>query len=408
MTSVNQYRIPSWEFILIAISTIYFIVPSVQMMVPFYAFLPIEIFYSFYLLSKRYIDTSVFAQYVLLIFFISLLYALLTDPVSIADDISYRTTKRFLSKFMQYSCMFFPLLFLKRCIMVGTQRQNTRLLGISVISMLIACQSILDLIVENSLAAREFSVEESTKDMEGFVVAYPFVYGMSFVFVLTIFLAIKIRIKNFILKCIFAILALFFLYFLLKAQFTLALLTSILSILILLMREIKRLDTFILFLCFCFPFLIILPELFRFVITALPEVLSSRFGEVYDFYMGNSMNDDSDLLGRFALYEKSIQAFLNSPIWGNRTVDFDGHATYLMVWADLGIIGGIPIFTLLFRSKRVVSKLLGKLSFYFTPFFIHLFLNGLTNPIHASLQIYICVWFLIPLSLYAFSSKIKI
>ena len=408
MLRVNQYRIPNWEFILICVCTIYYIVPGMQAIFPFYFFLVIEIFYSFYLISINKVNTREICKFVTLIFFIALLYALLTDAASIAQNVSHRSLKRFLSKFMQYSCMFFPLLFFKRCVIAGTRKQNLILLSISVLAMIMACGPILEMIARNPLAARDFGDKEMSQDIENFMPPYPFVYGMTFAFLCVCFFAKKVDSRFVVLKFVFIGFSVFFFYFLFKSQFTLALLTTIFSLSIIFVRDIRRFDLKFLFLCGVFIFFAFLPILLDAIIPLLPEMLANRFGEIYDFYTGNTVNDDSDLMGRLDLYARSIAAFFHSPIWGNRYLDFDGHATYLTVWADLGILGGIPLFTLLFKSKRMVSKLLGNMYMLFTPFFIHLFLNGFTNPIHASLQIYICLWFLIPLCLHTFSNKIKL
>ena len=107
-------RLPFWEFALILFSTIYFIVPGIAAMFPFYVFLFVEIFYSAYLIFKRYIKASTFFKFAALIVLVALMYTFLNDAGSISSFVSNRLLKRFISKFMQYSCMFFPLIFLKR------------------------------------------------------------------------------------------------------------------------------------------------------------------------------------------------------------------------------------------------------------------------------------------------------
>lgn len=408
MTHLIKNHLSVWEYLFICVCTLYFIIPSFQAKYPFYIFLVIEVLYSFYLILQRRVNFQQFIKFTFLIIFVAFLYAVLTDAGSLDQNISNRLLKRFLSKLSQYSCMFFPLLFLNRCIIAGTRKQNIMLLGISLFAILMSCKPILELIEIDPMAARDFGNDVNSQDREDFIPAYPFVYAITFVFLCVSLFAKKIYLKFPVLKCLFGVFSLFFFYFLLKCQYTLSVITSILTLIIILYRDIKRIEIKILFLILFFLFLFFFSEILYCTIQYMPDMVANRLGEVYDLYTGNITNSDSDLIGRLDLYSKSISAFFDSPIWGNRKLDFDGHATYLMVWADLGILGGISVFSLLFMSKRVVAKLLGRMSFWFTPFFIHLLFNGFTNPIHASMHIYICLWFLIPLSLYVFSNKINL
>ena len=88
-----------------------------------------------------------------------------------------------------------------------------------------------------------------------------------------------------------------------------------------------------------------------------------------------------------------------SPLWGHRQLGFDGHATFLTVLADTGIIGGIPFFALLSSIyKRVKAQLTNGIP-QFKVIFIMFIMMGLTNPIHASFPLGLAVWFLAPLTI---------
>lgn len=395
-------RLPFWEFALILFSTIYFIVPGIAAMFPFYVFLFVEIFYSAYLIFKRYIKASTFFKFAALIVLVALMYTFLNDAGSISSFVSNRLLKRFISKFMQYSCMFFPLIFLKRFIQSASDKQSKVLILASITSFILASIPVLQLIAIDPLAARDFGQEQEGN----FIPPFPFVYGMTFVFVGSFLFVKNTNPKYWVFRSLSLLVLLFSFYFLLQSQFTLSLVTSFITIVLIITCGMKSSGTRLVFIYFIFLLLCVIPFLLEYlIIPNVPDMLASRFEEVQSFFTGN-LSDDSDLAGRFELYGKSIAAFFRSPLIGNRYLDFDGHATYLMVWADLGILGGVAVFSLLFRAKKLVQTLIVDVAPLFLPCFLHLFLNGLTNPIHASLQIYITLWFIIPLTLNTYKSKL--
>ena len=97
------------------------------------------------------------------------------------------------------------------------------------------------------------------------------------------------------------------------------------------------------------------------------------------------------------LYKKSIIAFLHSPIWGNKSLDFYGHATFLVIPAMLGLLGAIPFYYVYFHSYKKIKKNLGKNAKQFMPIFTVLLFVGFTNPIDAALPLMFVTWFLAPL-----------
>ena len=399
--------IPLWEYLFIVACVLYYIIPGSNLIFPFYYVLFIQLAYSIYLLINRYIDSKVYVRMFALIIFLALLYALLTDPASIGQDVSDIVLKRFASKLMQYSCMFFPILLFKRCKQFGSKKRNIILVIIAISSMCVVCHSVIELVKVNPLAARDFGFEAHNKHIENFVAAYPFVYGMTFMFVATFILAKNLHRRYLKLKLLLILLCLFFLYFLYKSQFTLAILTSFITIGYTIIRGMRSVGTRVLEVMLIIVFLFVFPYLLEFIIIPnLPEMLADRFGEIRDFFHGNS-DQYSDLKGRLFLYKKTIRAFVGSPILGNRSLPFDGHATYLTVWADLGILGGSILVALLVRANRIMRKYLDSIYVLFAPLMVHLLLNGFTNPIHAALPIYICLWFVIPLAILTFADKLK-
>ena len=296
---------------------------------------------------------------------------------------SHRELKRFVSKLMQYSGMFFPIVLYKRCKHYGSKNRNIILVIIAIVAMCAVCHSVLELIKINPLAARDFGFEERNKHIENLCRRY-----------------LK-------LKLILILLCLFFLYFLYKAQFTLAILTSFITIVFVIIRDMRSVGARVFGVMLIILFLFIFPYVLEsLIIPNLPEMLADRFGEIRDFFNGDS-EQSSDLKGRLILYKKTILAFFSSPIVGNRSLPFDGHATYLTVWADLGIIGGSVLVTLLVSANRLMRRDQGALYVFFAPLMVHLLLNGFTNPIQAALPIYICLWFVIPLAISILSDKFK-
>ena len=98
------------------------------------------------------------------------------------------------------------------------------------------------------------------------------------------------------------------------------------------------------------------------------------------------------------MYWQTIVAFVKSPIWGNRSLSIDGHATFLTVFADIGILGG-GLFVYLYHitkkkmflgEKREIRKV-------YATVFICLILMGLTNPIHSALPLAFTMWFFVPM-----------
>ena len=129
--------------------------------------------------------------------------------------------------------------------------------------------------------------------------------------------------------------------------------------------------------------------------------MSIRLYEIYYFLIGGDTTG-YNMQGRMTLYIDTVKAFLTSPILGNRSLDFDGHATFLTVLSDLGVLGGVPFYYLYFSSRKKVKKIINDRSESFKVIFVMLFLMGLTNPIHTALPLMYVVWFLAPLTIYMY------
>lgn len=408
MSEISTTKLPTWEFFFVILCTMYFIIPESQIVMPFFGSLFLGLAYLLFLCASNKIKASIVFKFIFGISLVAFLCVTLNDSSSVGHDVANRGLKRFLSKSWQYSGMFFPLSILYRTIFNASLKQKKIILAITLICALLSIKTILDLIAINPLAARNFGYEKDVADVANFIAPYPFVYGMTFYALLFYVLGKQSLPKKKMFKYISFGLFAFFAYFLIKSQFTLALLTTFVSIMYMYYKNTNKRDTKVIIVLATLLTLFLMPLLLDFIISISPEMLAQRFGEMKDFFDGKSANgDDSDLMGRFMLYGKSIEAFLSSPLYGNRTLDFYGHATFLTIPADLGLLGAIPIFTMFVKAKKIVQYTLGNFGFIFVPFFFHLFIMGFTNPIHASLPIDYLLWFIVPLTINTFSNNIK-
>lgn len=342
--------------------------------------------------------STVIARYLIIIGIISLLYMVLTDASSIATDVSGRGLKRFLSKYYQMAMMFLPLLFLKRVVDFSSYRVKKVILVFSYVLiayvMLITMQ---ELIINPNVTRAWAGFEESSANNVGnyyFVYAIPFTIAISTIF--------ACRAKKRAIKAIMVALVIYQIYFLLLAQYTLAVLISIIGICaeIYCNTKLGRKKTILILIFFILA--ILSPWLLKIAASHVPsEQMAIRLHEIYCFLVGGDASG-YNMNGRVTLYTEAIKAFLKSPFWGNRHLNFDGHATFLTVLSDLGLFGGIPFYYLYFSSLKRVRVIINDKGNYYGPIFLMLLLMGFTNPIHTALPLMYVVWFLVPLSIETF------
>lgn len=323
---------------------------------------------------------------------IAFAFLLLTDTKTIAEDVSNRFLKIFFSKFSQYFFMYLPGLLLIRVLKTANKEQKSVLLMFLAVLYAVVLYNTFIVILENPNAIRSW---EEFADMEDENIGnYYFVYSVPIIMVgISVCMA---KLKGFKKIICLGMIAVLFL-FLLQASYTLALLIAALGIFMQIFLSVKSPVTKILFAVVAIISTFFLPDLLLFVSNNAPShSMSVRFRELYSFF---SSGDASgyNLNGRLTLYRKSIEAFFYSPIIGNRSLNFDGHATCLTVLADTGIIGGIPFYYLLFSMNKRVKALLSENAINFLPAFFCLLLMGFSNPIHNSLPLAFAVWFIVPL-----------
>jgi len=148
---------------------------------------------------------------------------------------------------------------------------------------------------------------------------------------------------------------------------------------------------------------ITLPPILDFLAKHVPsKQMAIRLREIATFFSTGDANSDN-LGGRLELYWKTIKAFFKSPLWGNRKLGFDGHSTFLSVFADIGIFGGIFFVSMYVLARKKINSLFteGQIRAY-RPAFVGLILIGLTNPIHSAEPLAAAVWLFVPLMIAIF------
>lgn len=398
--SLKKKKIPWIEIAFIMLYSVYYILPAASDMVHFIVPIMIAFLYFGYLFFRDTHITPRIVLYVVIICLIALIYILLTDTITISEPIKL---KEFLSKFNQYFYMCLPILFLFRVVRRAGSLQKK--------SILVFCLGIVTYVIVLTLqelainpnAIRQWEIFDELKDDN--IGNYYFVYSIP---ILVVAISVCLSQFNKWQKIIaFGVMAFLFL-FLVKAQYTLAILITIIGLLIQFFLSIKNHFLKAMFLLAATVGVFFIPNILFLAYTYIPsEQVATRLKELYDFFVeGNASG--YNLNGRLTLYRKTIVAFLKSPIIGNRRLPFDGHATCLTVLADTGIIGGTLFYSLLVLAFKDIKKVLSEEGKRLLPIFICLLLMGFTNPIHNSMPLAFMHWFIAPLLIHVvYESKKK-
>ncbi len=388
-------RVSLLEMLFIVFMLWYYIIPSASTMVNFMYVLAIVFVYLFFVIQDIPLRmTKDILKVTLLALFIAACYWIFTNTSTIHTNVSNYQLKRFLSKFQQIAFGFFPILLFARLKLGGTIRQkSTILVIIFAMFAFVGVQTWSELRL-NEDATRSWA--NFAEMSEANVGTYAFIYAVS-ALIPAILICIE-YVQSLPLKLVLAAVIVVLFMFLLEAQYTLSLLLGAISIVVyIVICSRNTLLKILMVASIPFVFVVLPPILGSIASNVESQQVSSRLQEIANALAGNGLGYNLD--GRLTLYKKTIGAFIRSPIWGNRSLGFDGHATLLTVWADVGILGGMPYFYLYFSSKERVSKLIGNQGYAkrFLPVFISFILLGFMNPIHSTMPLYIVVWLLTPL-----------
>ena len=392
----------SFEFVIILFFTFYCILPAVSIYINFlYSIIVAALYLIVVVNKKRTIPIKEIATFVVLIIVISLLYTLLTDSNSISVEASNRTLKKFLSKLYQLTMVFLPLLFLDWAKSRASRLERKTIIILTfVLLFFVIAKTISEISIDPNIVRNWLEFGETGKNN---IANYFFVYAVPFAMVL--FAYITKSMKNIYGKIFMIICIIYQLYFLLLSQYTLSVIIAAIGVLYMLFIRIKNKKLKIVAFVLLPLFVFVSPFLIKFIAGKVPShSMSVRLNEVYDFLMGSG-EMGYNMNGRITLYKKSILAFLHSPLRGNRKLDFDGHATFLTVFANLGLLGGIPFVYLFARARKRVGIILENENSRFTPFWIMLLLMGFTNPIHSSPAIMFMIWFIVPMTMIELKPK---
>lgn len=390
--SSKNNKIAWLELAFIMLFSLYYILPSLNSSVNFLIPIFAGLFYIVYVTLRDTKAGTKVIGYLFVITFLALVYMLLTDTSAISHYSEPVKLKQFLAKFNQYFCMYLPTVFLYRTLTKANSKQKKiMLVFMFALMMFVVIQTLQELAV-NPDAIRQWANFEELGDEN--IGNYYFVYSIPILFV-----AISVCVPNLnkYQNAVAITLMVFLFYFLLKAQYTLALLITVIGLMVQIFVSLKSGFSKAMLLLAATVGVFFIPNFLEFAYTNVKsEQVATRLKELYDFFTSGSASG-YNLNGRLTLYGKTALAFLKSPILGNRHLDFDGHATCLTILADTGIIGGIPFYYLLISAWKKTKAMLNQEGKRFFPIFVCLLLMGFTNPIHTSLPLAITVWYIAPL-----------
>lgn len=217
--------------------------------------------------------------------------------------------------------------------------------------------------------------------------------------------------KNLYLFCIFMFGL--FAWFSYKAQFTTLIVITIVSIGISLMHYSKKVSwRFFLILLICAIFFV-LPYIIQFVIQDnIDNSIGAHLQEVYDRYWGNGVVED-DI--RAVYRGECFRFFLNSPIWGQDTtgavnwIYSHSHSSFMSILLASGIIGVCSYYSSLYTAYSYLvsdnSDLCKKIVFR-AQIAYYLMLSYFNSS--SAIELYWCLFLIIPLSVNIFNSDILV
>lgn len=392
LTLLSRKKLPFWEILLIIYLFVAYLVPSFSLGST--TLLLLLLVYCAYIV---FIDSEMFTSVaipLLLIFALAAAYALLTDASSIAENVSNRELKRFISKFYQYLTIYFPAILFIRINRIATKKQKILFAAIGIALMVYVIITTWIYLIAHPGATKEWESFEETNQQD--IANYHFIYAIPVL--ISVISIVMLRIKG-IAKPISLALILVGIVFLVNAQYTLSILITIIGVLVQLFRNIRSTLSKALFVLAMLAVAVFLPTILEIAIAAIPhEQVTERLREIHAFLTGQGAGG-YNLNGRLTLYGKTILAFFKSPIWGHRHLNFDGHATFLTILSDTGILGGIPFYALFVTICREVKSQLKESRSQFGVIIFMFVMMGVTNPVHASLPLGLATWFLAPLTI---------
>lgn len=324
---------------------------------------------------------------------IALMYRYLTDSTTVSTSASNYGIKVLMTTFNQYFMLFFPACLFIRVYTKASykQKQFLCLLGLVLFSIVIV--NTFTELMTNDRASKDWAnFDEQSENNVG---TYSFVYAVPMV--ITALTSLLYTLKGAGKKLLVISAIVFMFVFLLSAQYTLALLISIIGIALQISASIRTTAVKLLLWLVFIGGLFLLPTVLDYLANTVQSTqIATRLKELAAFF-GSGDVSGYNLNGRMELYWKAIVAFFKSPIIGNRRLGFNPHATLLGVPADIGIIGISLVVMMIVKSKKYICELLGDRAKRFVPVVWCLVLMGLTNPIHSAVTTTFATWILAPI-----------
>ena len=392
-------KLPFLELLLVIFFLWYYLLPSASNSVPFMLALGVGILYIVYVILMCGPSPKAFTTLLKLLFvvlFVALCYYVFTVTKTVSDRVENYELKRFISKFQQLFFTALPLLFTYRVFLKGTKKQKLFLLLFAAVMILYVIAQSLEELATNATASRVWG--EFAEMSEKNVGTYNFVYAVAIA--LPAVFALAQYVKKWPIKLLLFALFVLGIVFLVQAQYTISIIITVVLCFASLLLGAKRLVTKAVVVAVCPLLFILLPDILTFVATHIVgESAGIRLLEIAEYFTGEAVG--YNLSGRLTLYQQTLKNFFAHPLFGNATVDYDGHATFLTVLADLGLFGGIPFYYLYFSMRKHIGLLLDKNKVMVRCFmfsFLAVILTGFLNPIHAALPLPMVAWFVIPLA----------
>ncbi len=396
----NIKKMPWIEVLIIFLFSLYYILPSASAEINFLIVVFLILFYVVYVILKDKQSLWFVVPYLVCSFLLASMFTLLTDTTAISATSENLKLKQFMSTLSQYLFMYLPVIFCHRVLKKASiKQQRVLFIGCSILFIFVTIITLRELAINPGIIRSWENFSELEKQNIG---NYYFVYAIPIIITL---LAVIMENKKIYEKAFYLIFILLFMFFVLQAEYTLALIITMVGLTIVIYRSIRNIIFKLAFLFVSLLVIILLPTILVFLANNIESTqMSLRLMELRDFFVSGSA-DGYNLNGRLTLYGKSILAFLRSPLYGNRTLDFNGHALFLTVLADTGILGGIPFYYLLLNARKQIKQMLKDNYVKFIPIFICLLCIGFTNPIQRSYPVSFSIWFFAPLAISLFVSR---
>ncbi len=380
------------ELAIVLLLSAYYILPSVNSAIGSITAVMLGLVYLAFVFFVDPPIRGLMLKALLAVVVLAFFYTVLTDSDSISSTVSNYELKQFFSRFSQYFTMYFPMLLITRFEQLANKKQRWIVLLVSLALMAYVIITTMTILAQDADATRSW---ENLEQYEGKDIGhYYFVYAVPIIIACLSACVVRSRVW---VKVLCGALILFCFVFLINAQYTLAILISIIGIAYQVSKSIEPMVGKVMFLLALLVLCLFIPDMLEYVIEHIPSAqVATRLREILAFLSGDGAGG-YNLSGRLSLYWETIKAFFASPLWGNRHLPFDGHATFLTVLANTGILGGIPFYWLFFSSRKQLLALAGNSKELLKTAILMFALMGLTNPVHAAMPLAFATWFVAPL-----------